>query len=252
MSFLKNFHPEQQIDNFSALDGTIIHFSFVKAAMKRTGARKVMDFGAGRGQFYDSDAPSEVSLFKQELMDLRSDGAEVWAVDVDPVVRSHPASHHQVVIEIGERLPFDDATFDVISSDVTFEHIDNPEHSAAELMRVLKPGGYLCARTPNKYGYVTFAARMVPNRKHFGALKSIAPARKAEDVFPTAFKMNTVTDIRKLFKGCEVYWHRNSANPSYYFNNSIAYRMFMVLHKILPNILSTSLSVFIRKPHDVR
>lgn len=242
--FLASEHPEIQIDNFSRLDGTIIFFSFVKAAMKRTQAKRVLDFGAGRGLFYTQ----EKSLFKRELMDLRTEGAEVWACDIDPVVLTHPASHSQAQIGPDGRLPFDDEMFEVIASDVTFEHVEHPEAVARELLRVLRPGGYICARTPNKYGYVTLAARLVPNRHHVRALRRIAPVKDAQDVFPTVFKMNTVRDIKRLFPGCAVYWYRDSAGPSYYFGNRLVYRLFMGLHKILPNALATSLCVFIRKP----
>lgn len=251
MTFLRRFHPELDVDNFSRLDGTIIFFSFVRAAMLRTGAKRVMDFGAGRGQqFHDAGLP-DTSLFKLDLMDLRKTGAEVWACDIDPVVATHPASHHQIQIGADGRLPFEDAFFDVICSDVTFEHVSNPEIVASELQRVLRPGGYLCARTPNKYGYVTLAARLVPNRHHVAALRRIAPVKQAQDVFPTLFRMNSVRTIKRLFSDCDVAWYRDSAGPSYYFNNAILYRLFMGLHKILPNSMATSLCIFARKrPSD--
>jgi SAM-dependent methyltransferase len=250
MSFLKSVHPELAIDNFSKLDGTIIFFSFVKAAMKRADAKRVMDFGAGRGQvFHDAEKP-DASLFKLELMDLRSEGAEVWACDIDPAVLKHPASHHQQVIGADAKLPHEDGFFDVICTDVTFEHVVNAEEVAAELMRVLKPGGWLCARTPNKYGYVSLITRLVPNRLHVKALSFILPERQAQDTFPTAFRMNSVSDIKRLFAGHDVFWYRDSAGPSYYFGNRILYHLFMGLHKILPNALATSLCVFIRKRAD--
>ncbi|HMT44931.1 MAG TPA: class I SAM-dependent methyltransferase [Chakrabartia sp.] len=248
MSFLEKLHPELKVDHFSRLDGTIIFFSFVKAAIMRTKAQKVMDFGAGRGQVFYEDTNKDASLFKMQLMDLRTEGSEVWACDVDPVVMTHPASHHQVTIGPDGVLPFEDNMFDVIASDVTLEHVDNPEIVASEIIRVLKPGGYFCARTPNKYGYVSIATRLVPNKHHVAALRKIAPIKQAQDVFPTRFKMNTVGDIKRLFKGCEVVWYRDSAGPSYYFNNSILYRLFLGLHKILPNSLATSLCIFVRKP----
>jgi SAM-dependent methyltransferase len=250
MSFLKSVHPELGVDNFSRLDGTVIFFSFVKAAMKRVGAKRVMDFGAGRGQvFHDRDKP-ESSLFKLELMDLRTDGAKVWACDIDPAVLAHPASHHQHIIGADAKLPFEDGFFDVIATDVTFEHVTNAQEVAVELMRVLKPGGWLCARTPNKFGYVSLITRLVPNRHHVKALRYILPEREAQDTFPTAFKMNSVGDIKRLFAGHEVLWYRDSAGPSYYFGNRILYALFMGLHKILPNTLATSLCVFVRKRAD--
>lgn len=248
MTFLATLHPERNIDNFTRLDGTIMFFSFVKAAMMRVGAKKVMDFGAGRGSVFYEDSGAGGSLFKRALMDLRSDGAEVWACDVDEVVRTHPASHHQVVISPGGALPFEDAMFDLIVSEVVFEHIAQPEPVVRELLRVLRPGGYICARTPNKTSYAALATRMVPNRYHARALTKISPTKQAQDVFPTVFKMNTVKDVKRLFAGCDVYWYRNSAEPSYYFGNRLLYRAFSAVHKLLPNALENSLCVFVRKP----
>jgi 2-polyprenyl-3-methyl-5-hydroxy-6-metoxy-1,4-benzoquinol methylase len=45
-----------------------------------------------------------------------------------------------------------------------FEHIEDPEWLARELLRIVKPGGLIAAFTPNKFGYFAVAARMVPNR----------------------------------------------------------------------------------------
>jgi SAM-dependent methyltransferase len=129
-----------------------------------------------------------------------------------------------------------------------FEHVVDPVPVARELLRILKPGGYLCARTANKYGYVTIAARLVPNTSHVGWLKRVMPERHAEDVFPTAYKMNTVRDIERLFPGCAVSWYRDSAGPSYYFGNGLIYRLMLGVHKLLPNWAATGLCFFIRKP----
>jgi SAM-dependent methyltransferase len=248
MSFLKVLHPELNIDNFSRLDGTITYFAFVKGAMKRVKAKKILDYGAGRGAEFIIYDDQNGSLFRRDLLDLRSDGAEVWAADIDPAVMAHPASHHQLVFKPGESLPLDDESFDLINSEFVFEHIAQPEQVAAELMRLLKPGGYLCARTANKYGYVTLAARMIPNKRHVGWLRRVMPDRHEEDVFPTIYKMNSVRDIKRLFPGCEVYWYRDSAGPSYYFGSPIMYRIMLGVHKILPNWAATGLCLFIRKP----
>ncbi|MEY4501949.1 MAG: hypothetical protein RIS52_1839 [Pseudomonadota bacterium] len=248
MSFLKKIHPELQIDNFSRLDGTITYFAFVWGAVMRTKAKKILDYGAGRGSEFHLFNEANGSLFKHNFIDLRSQGAELWVCDIDPAVLTHPASDHQLVFKPGEPLPYASESFDLINSEYVFEHVVDPEPVAQELLRILKPGGYLCARTANKYGYVTVAARLVPNNRHVGWLKRVMPQRHAEDVFPTAYKMNTVKDIKRLFPGCEVYWYRDSAGPSYYFGNSLFYRLMLGVHKILPNWAATGLCFFIRKP----
>ncbi len=42
-------HPEKSIDGFTALDGTVRFYGFVKAIMLRNDVKSVLDFGAGRG-----------------------------------------------------------------------------------------------------------------------------------------------------------------------------------------------------------
>jgi SAM-dependent methyltransferase len=246
MDFLDKIHPERRVSGFTKNDGTVIFFSFVKSIIRDLDARRVMDFGAGRGVDFLEVKRSWLT----DLRDLREYGSIVYACDIDPIVLSHPASHHQAVIERSGGLPFEDDFFDVIVSDVTFEHVENPEAVARELLRVLRPGGYICARTPNKLGYAQIATRLVPNRLHVAALRYIQPDRKGgpRDVFPTKFRMNSVRQIKKLFAGCPVAWYRNSGEPAYYFGNQILYRLLLAVHKLLPDRFATSICFFIRKP----
>jgi SAM-dependent methyltransferase len=242
MGFLDRIHPERSVAGFTRLDGTVLFYNFVKAALCRTDSRRILDFGAGRGATeyrYGAD--------RRELQDLRQFGGEVWAADIDPVVREHPASHHQVVLQPDGPLPFEDGFFDLIVSDFTFEHIAHPEQVAPELLRILKPGGFICARTANKYGYIKLAASLVPNALHVRALNRIQPDREDKDVFPTVYKMNSVHEVRRLFPGCEVSWYRDNAEPAYYFGNSLLYRAFLLVHKLFPELVATSICFFIRK-----
>ena len=243
MHFLDRIHPERGVAGFTKSDGTILFYNFVKAAACRVGARRVLDFGAGRGALFDTPV-----RWRLELQDLRQFGAEVWAADVDPVVTDHPASHHQVVLELGAPLPFEDDFFDVIVSDFTFEHIEQPERVAAELQRVVRPGGWICARTVNRLGYIKLASSLVPNRLHVKALSRIQPGRQEQDVFPTVYRMNSVGQVRKLFPGCEVYAVHDKAQPAYHFNNPLIYRLFRALHAVLPGALAPLVYFFIRKP----
>ena len=204
MHFLDRIHPERGVGGFTKLSGTVLFYNFVKAAMARTGATKVLDFGAGRG----GTLHTEMAWVRQ-LQDLRQLGAQVCAADIDPVVRQHPASDEQVVLERDGPLPFADESFDVIVSDWTFEHVEKPAEIAAELLRILRPGGYVCARTTNRYGYIKLAASLVPNGLHTKVLESVQPDRKPEDVFPTVYKMNSVSQIRRLFPG----WSTARSSP---------------------------------------
>jgi hypothetical protein len=52
------------------------------------------------------------------------------------------------VIGVGERLPFKDGVFDAVISIAVLEHVRDPFTCAAEIVRVLKPGGELICSVP--------------------------------------------------------------------------------------------------------
>lgn len=237
-------HTEKRIDGFTALDGTIQFFGFVQAVLAKTGAARVLDFGAGRGAALHDDN----SNYRRSVRNLQVEGVYVIACDVDDVVMSHPGSDEQIVVKLNVPLPFADNTFDVVVSDMTFEHIANAKFVASELKRILRPGGYICARTPNRYGYVRLVTGLIPNNLHSKILKYIQPKRKIMDVFPTYYRMNSPSSIKRLFSGCNVYHYYHNAEPAYYFDNQFLYYLFLILHKILPDLASTTLCVFIEKP----
>ncbi|HKR41463.1 MAG TPA: class I SAM-dependent methyltransferase [Paraburkholderia sp.] len=241
--FTGRLHSEKQIDGFTKLDGTVRFYSFVKAIMLRGNARAVLDYGAGRGAFWYETH----SIFKRQLQDLRLAGAVVTACDIDEAVLEHPCSDRQIVLRPDERLPFGDQEFDVIVSDFTFEHLSNPDQTCAELLRVLRPGGFICARTPNKFGYVKLLTQLVPNGRHAQVLKRVQPGRRGGDVFPTLYKLNSVRDVKKHFPGCGVYHYVDSAEPAYFFGREWIYRSFLLLHKVLPERWGTSICFFIQR-----
>lgn len=96
-------------------------------------------------------------------------------------------------------LPFPDNTFDLITSNMVFEHLDNPEKQLKEISRVLSKGGRLIFHTPYKFGYAAVMARMIPESIK-DRLVYILEGRKEEDVFPTFYKINTSSEISKLAK----------------------------------------------------
>jgi SAM-dependent methyltransferase len=52
------------------------------------------------------------------------------------------------VIGVGEQLPFKDGTFDGVISIAVLEHVRDPFACAAEMVRVLKPGGEIACEVP--------------------------------------------------------------------------------------------------------
>jgi SAM-dependent methyltransferase len=239
---LRRFYPEANIGGFSHVDGTISFYTQIAAVLKPTD--RVLDFGAGRGEpLLDDD-----NSYRRGLSNLQGRCAHVEGCDIDPAVLTNPFLDHAEVIEPGKPLPYADNNFDIVFARSVFEHIEDPEWLARELLRIVKPGGLIAASTPNKFAYFAVAARMVPNRLHAGALSKVQPGRKAEDVFPTHYRLNTAAHLRKAFgEHAVVFVTYVSSEPGYHFGKPLVYRAVKWLNKHLPNSLQPVILVYIRK-----
>jgi hypothetical protein len=54
-------------------------------------------------------------------------------------------------------------------------------------------------RTVSRRSLLSLVARLVPNERHAGAVARLQPGREAQDVFHTAYKMNTRRDLARVF-----------------------------------------------------
>src|SRR3954468_2413450 len=147
---------------------------------------RVMEFGAGRGKWSDDPVP-----LRRHLGDFRGRCAQVVACDVDEAVLGNKSADEVRLIGHDGTLPFPDGSFDLISAFSVLEHIEHPEVTAAELGGVLAPGGWLCAWTPNRWGYVGIGARLIPKRLHARVLRLVEPRRVEIDSFVPLYTMNT-------------------------------------------------------------
>jgi SAM-dependent methyltransferase len=91
-------------------------------------SRRVLDMPAGAGHLGDL---------------LRSRGYDVTSADFNRDRADY------VFVDMNRRLPFDDATFDVITCLEGIEHVLEPFHLVGELARVCRPGGRVVISTPN-------------------------------------------------------------------------------------------------------
>ena len=189
---LAGLYPEVGAGDFTKLDGTVEFYGRISALLRPD--MEVLDLGAGRGWQLEIPDP-----FRRGLVTLQGRVRRLVGVDVDPAVLTNPGLDEALVYD-GTTLPFADQSFDLVLSDWVLEHIDDPAMFTAEVARVLRPGGWFCARTPHTVSISAIGSRMVPNRSHARFLTKVQKGeREAKDVFPTRYRLNTLRAIRRYF-----------------------------------------------------
>jgi len=99
------------------------------------GRLQILDIGCGTGAMLDELAPfghvvgADFSPEALQFCVTRGVGADLARADV-------------------RRLPFADASFDIVTAMDIVEHIDDDKAAACEILRVLKPGGRLLVTVP--------------------------------------------------------------------------------------------------------
>lgn len=240
---LERLYPESAVGGFSRVDGQIEFYTRINALVDEHS--RVLDFGAGRGLWAVEPMPEMSRLLRR----LKGRVAEVVGTDVDEAVLTNETLDSAQVVPIGEPLPFPDASFDLVIADYVLEHVGKSEAQdvADEVMRILKPGGWLAARTPNKWGTTGLGASIIPNRLHVTLLKRLQPNRKAEDVFPVRYEMNTRRDVRRLFGKHRAYVYGHTSEPAYFGKSVIAWRAAAFLARLTPPGLAPTLMIFVQK-----
>lgn len=239
---ISRFFPEHAINGFTTIDGTVTFYTQVHSLLDNH--QILLDYGAGRGEWTEDPCQTRVNL-----RSFNGHVAEVIGCDIDAAVQNNPTLDKALQISLDSAIPLADESVDIIVSDWTFEHVDNPKQIAAEFARILKPGGWICARTPNRYSYISIAAQLIRNRYHSKLLRHIQPDRKSIDVFPTRFKLNTLSDIKQHFDAdqFENHSYRHEPEPAYFFNNNAVFWLMLVINRFLPAFMKSNLFIFIRK-----
>jgi len=237
--------PEIQAGGFSRMDSTIQFYERINALLESDFV--VLDFGAGRGAGHCEDHVR----YRRELRNLKGKVCEVIGADIDPIVTTNPSLDRAIVLEPGGDIPLADRSVQMVVSDFTFEHIENPAHVAREIDRILAPGGWICVRTPNRNGYVSLANRIFPDSIRSRMVSWTQPDRKKQDVFKAFYRLNTLGAIRKYFDSSRYahYGYSWDAEPAYHANSEALYRLFLTVHALTPPALRTLLLIFLQKKH---
>lgn len=164
------------------VDGTTKFARLIEAHLKSNDV--VVDLGAGPG----GEGPVQ----------FRGRCARVVGVDPDEKIRGNPNVDERVRA-VAESLPFRDSTVDLFFSDWVVEHLADPGAVAAEVFRVLRPGGHFLFRTGNVRHYVYGIAARTPHWFHHrfaNRVRGLPP--ETDDPYPTFYGMNTRSRVRRL------------------------------------------------------
>ena len=236
------FHREAKFGGFTDIDGTVTFYLRVQELL--TEEAIAVDVGCGRGT--QADDPVRV---RRELRILRGKCKRVIGLDVDPLAGDNPFVDDFRLIGSDQRWPLADASADVAVADFVLEHIADPEIFFNEAARVLRPGGTICIRSINAWSYVGLAARFVPNGLHARILRGVQPERGEHDVFPTAYRCNTVPKLRRALHahGFEAVVYGAEAEPAYLKFNSVAYALGLAHRRLAPSWLRVGLIAWARR-----
>jgi hypothetical protein len=98
--------------------------------------------------------------------------------------------------------------------------------------------------------YVSIFARLIRNSKHVKVLRLVQPKRQSCDVFPTAYKMNSLRKVQKLFPDWANYSYIHTSDPQYFFGSRSIYRLCQFLHALLPSSVAGNVFIFLRSEPD--
>ena len=238
MTLLERFYPESRFGGFSDIDGSVLFYARVHSLLRPDSI--VIDFGCGHHPYSD-DAVEPRRLLRR----LNGPKRRVIGVDVDEAARSN-TSVDEFRHFNGAAWPVETNSADLCLSDFVLEHLEDPQSFFSECARVLRPGGYVCIRTPNAWSYVALAARVIPTRFHKRILRTVQPARHEANVFPAFYRCNSIPRIRRALTlhGFDAVVYGHEAEPSYLGFSSLVYRLGVMYQRWSPGFLRTAIFAF--------
>jgi len=181
------------------VDGTTRYRDLIRAELRRDAV--IVDIGAGRGN-------SRTAVTDHARLAI--------ALEPSNAIVSNQVAHARVKAN-GYALPFRDQTVDGVTLDYVVEHLEEPSTLFAEVRRVLKAGGKMILRTPNRFHYVTCGASLTPQWFHDRVVHRLRADNGSEPLWPTYYRANSPRRLRELLHQCgfRVSIQMVEAEPSY-------------------------------------
>lgn len=243
MTVVDRWRPETAAGGYTRDDEAVEFYTRVNALV--TPDMVIVDLGAGRGARFDADSIA----FRKSFCNFQGRVKRVIGVDVDPAVMTHPHLDEAYVMRSGDRLPLPDGSVDIVICEWVIEHVEHPGEFTREIDRVVKPGGWFCALTPNRLGYVGLGNTLVPETVKDRLMRLVWPERPRQDAFPTFYRMNTLTGIGRAF-GKERWSHHGylaNGTPKYHGGTAVGFALVSLLQWLTPPAMRTNLMVFSQK-----
>lgn len=167
------------------LEYSQVHYEKLLLKWIPAGARW-LDLGCGRRLLPAWRSDGEAALRQRSGM--------LVGIDLDMGSLLDNTTAHHRVFGPAQQLPFESGSFDVVTSNMVVEHLEDPVGSFHEVRRVLSPNGIFIVHTPNAAAYPTAVTRRLPDAaKRAGA--RLLDGRREADVFRTYYRANTVDDL---------------------------------------------------------
>lgn len=166
--------------------------------------RKILEVGSGYGGFLVLSR----LRYHSETIGIEPDDpsfAGTFSI-VQRLLELNKLPKNLIVNAVGENLPFEDASFDIVYSSNVLEHVQDPSRVLTESIRVLESGGYLQFVFPN-YGsfydghYAVFWPAYLPKFLVSPYLRLLGKNPAYAKTLRTELNYFSVKRILKPFKG---------------------------------------------------
>lgn len=125
------------------------------------------------------------------------------------------------------RLPFADASFDLILCYDVLEHLVDPGAVFREFARLLAPGGGLVFKTPCLTSPTILASHLLPFSWH-RAMKRRLTGKDDVDAFPTYYRCNTLAGLDRALRNAQLHQEflaTADQTYEYFYFSGLTYRM---------------------------
>lgn len=200
----------------------------------------VLDIGCGRTDF---------------MVDIFKAAKKVIGQDLDgSAINEHPYLHQRIIGDFEALNILEPNSIDLAVSAWTLEHLQEPEKLFAQLSRLLRPGGYFIALTPNHIGLPSLISKLIPNSLHPKIVHKLW-GRTIENTYPTFYRANSVRTLNKLAKGHGIHVQEiiKMKDSSYYVAHPSFTKIIYFLHsRLIPKTFCESFLIVIQKPENLQ